>query len=188
MSCPVDVSRAVGFFLGRSVCPLRAGRANEGTRTALVVVDATPPSPSKALVFLMLYSCRLPGNTRVPLAVVPDSVSSALMSIPLGLDGRPIIATPNARFLRSPPEPGAPDGSERPPAEEAQPKRRRTEANPLPPGPPPGYTGPLPLPPGWVEANDPRYDNATYCASLSLEPCPRPVADVLPAVPQIFTP
>ena len=106
-------------------------------------------------------------SSQPPGVAAPRSQASSSMSgrISVGPDGRPVIDTPNARFLKKDkdaPEPAAAPEAAAP--EEAQPKRQRTDPNPLPAGPPPGYTGPLPLPDGWVEATDPRYDNATYCA------------------------
>ena len=45
---------------------------------------------------------------------------------------------------------------------ELRPPKRSRSPNPLPMVPPPGHVGPPALPLGWVEAQDPRYDNATY--------------------------
>ena len=73
----------------------------------------------------------------------------------------PNVPTPNARFPKTPkPEAAAPEKKQ--PAADLRPPKRSRSPNPLPMVPPPGHVGPPALPLGWVEAQDPRYDNATY--------------------------
>ena len=79
----------------------------------------------------------------------------------------PNVPTPNARFPNAPKpettsEAAVPDAAKKQPAAELRPPKRPRSPNPLPTVPPPGHVGPPALPLGWVEAQDPRYDNATY--------------------------
>ena len=69
----------------------------------------------------------------------------------------PNVATPNARFPNAPKAKVEPES-----AAESRPSKRSRSPDPLPNLPPPGHVGPPALPLGWVEAQDPRYDNATY--------------------------
>ena len=69
----------------------------------------------------------------------------------------PNVATPNARFPNAPKAKVEPES-----AAESRPSKRSRSPDPLPNLPPPGHVGPPALLLGWVEAQDPRYDNATY--------------------------
>ena len=72
----------------------------------------------------------------------------------------PNVPTPNARFPKAPKPEATPEAAQ--PAADLRPPKRSRSPNPLPMVPPPGHVGPPALPLGWVEAQDPRYDNATY--------------------------
>jgi hypothetical protein len=74
----------------------------------------------------------------------------------------PNVPTPNARFPKAPKPETTPAEAAAPDAAELRPPKRPRSPNPLPMVPPPGHVGPPALPLGWVEAQDPRYDNATY--------------------------